>query len=157
MLRSVCPDCGSPFERDTHVARCPACQPDRHARPDNTGRKAQWREANRRPYMQRSWRRLSKMARDRQPFCSDCGSPYNLTADHSPEAWRRHDRGLAIRLEDIDVVCARCNAERGPARGPDARERDRPGLPDLEELDDDEAQGPAGAERMAGPGAGSDP
>lgn len=52
-----------------------------------------------------------------QPFCSDCGTSDNLTADHTPEAWERHDQGLAIRLQDIDVVCMMCNIKRGAARG----------------------------------------
>lgn len=137
MLRTVCPQCGTPWERDDATARCPQCQPSRHERPDHSGRTAAYREqsASRKAYNTRAWRRLSKMARDRQPFCSDCGSPYDLTTDHSPEAWQRHDAGLTVRLEDVDVVCNRCNAERGPARGPLARARSRPGLPVLEDLD----------------------
>src|SRR5690625_4902711 len=65
----------------------------------------------------------SQRARRLQPFCSDCGREDQLTADHSPAAWQRQAEGKPIRLEDIDVVCRRCNAERGPARGSDAIER----------------------------------
>lgn len=41
----------------------------------------------------------------------------DLTTDHSAEAWQRHELGLSIRLRDVAVVCRRCNAERGAARG----------------------------------------
>lgn len=64
-----------------------------------------------------AWRRLSKRARQLQPFCADCGATTDLQADHTPEAWRRKDRGLPIRLQDVAVVCAPCNRRRGAARG----------------------------------------
>ena len=64
-----------------------------------------------------TWNKLSKRARRLQPFCSDCGATERLTADHSPEAWERHEQGLPIRLVDVDVVCDPCNQRRGPARG----------------------------------------
>lgn len=64
-----------------------------------------------------AWRRLSARARAKQPFCLDCGSTDNLTADHSPQAWERVEAGLPLRLQDIDVVCQACNNLRGAARG----------------------------------------
>lgn len=64
-----------------------------------------------------AWTQLSKRARKLQPFCEDCGTTYDLTADHSPEAWDRKERGLIIRLQDIAVVCRPCNSKRGAARG----------------------------------------
>lgn len=57
------------------------------------------------------WRRLSERARRVQPFCSDCGTPDDLTTDHSPEAWQRR---LPIRLQDVYVV----GRKRGRARPP---------------------------------------
>lgn len=63
-----------------------------------------------------AWDELSRRARRLQPFCSDCGTGDDLTADHSPEAWQRQAAGLPIRLTDVDVVCRPCNARRGPAR-----------------------------------------
>lgn len=62
------------------------------------------------------WTKLSRRARRLSPFCSVCGTTTNLQADHSPEAWRRKDAGLPIRLQDIDVVCGAHNRERGRAR-----------------------------------------
>ncbi|SMX82117.1 hypothetical protein BLIN9172_01733 [Brevibacterium linens ATCC 9172] len=64
-----------------------------------------------------AWRKLSEQARAMQPFCEDCGAKTDLQADHSPEAWERHEKGLAVRLEDISVVCGDCNRRRGAARG----------------------------------------
>jgi 5-methylcytosine-specific restriction enzyme A len=63
-----------------------------------------------------AWARLSKRARRRQPWCSDCGSQDDLTVDHSPEAWERHEAGLEITLDLVTVVCRSCNGRRGRAR-----------------------------------------
>lgn len=63
-----------------------------------------------------AWTRLSKRARRKQNWCSDCGSTEDLQADHSPEAWHRYGLGLPITLEHIDVTCGRCNRARGAAR-----------------------------------------
>lgn len=63
-----------------------------------------------------AWRKLSKRARRLQPFCTDCGATNDLQTDHTPEAWARRQAGLAIRIEDIDVVCGPCNRRRGAAR-----------------------------------------
>ncbi len=54
------------------------------------------------------WTRLSTRARKLQPWCSDCGTKDNLTADHL--------RWPARTLRDVDVVCITCNIKRGPAR-----------------------------------------
>lgn len=67
------------------------------------------------------WYRLSKQARRLQPFCSNCGATDDLQADHSPEAWDRWEQGLAIRLQDIDVLCGPCNRKAGAARGDSKR------------------------------------
>lgn len=68
-----------------------------------------------------AWTKLSVKARKLQPFCTDCGSLDDLQADHTPEAWRRKEKRLTIRLQDIDVVCGPCNRARGAARGSNAR------------------------------------
>lgn len=65
-----------------------------------------------------AWDRLSKRARRMQPWCSRCGTTQDLTCDHSEEAWRRREAGLAIRLCDVDVLCRSCNAKKGRARPP---------------------------------------
>lgn len=78
------------------------------------------------------WTRISKQARKAQPFCLWCGATTDLQADHTPQAWARRDKGLAIRLQDIRVLCAPCNREAGQARpGPGQRtseERPKPVL-----------------------------
>lgn len=63
------------------------------------------------------WRRLSERARAAQPFCLDCGTDQDLQADHSPETWERVNKGLPLRITDIEVVCGPCNRTRGAARG----------------------------------------
>jgi 5-methylcytosine-specific restriction enzyme A len=128
MLASVCAACGATYERDhTHDARCTDCRPT-----DQRDRQPTRREAKR--GYDWSWRKLSRRARKLQPFCSDCGSPYDLTTDHSEQAWQRHERGLPIRLVDVDVVCRPCNVDRGPARGTDASDHARAGTR-LDQLD----------------------
>lgn len=133
-LESVCPECGQVFTREDSFARCGKCHPRRWDRPSRAWERKGSPES--RGY-DRAWRNLSVRARRLQPWCSDCRSPEDLTADHSPTAWARRSAGKAIRLRDIDVVCRRCNSDRGPARGEAAREDRRPAdLPaTLDELD----------------------
>lgn len=107
-MKTVCATCGSPYETGSGRSRCPACLPP-DTRPGRASRQERGYDA--------AWTRLSARARRLQPFCTDCGSVYDLTADHTPQAWQRKDAGLPIRLSDIDVVCRPCNSERGAARG----------------------------------------
>lgn len=127
-LWSVCPTCGDTFDRPDDVAQCTRCKPQRNARPVAVYTKSR---PEARGY-DRTWRKLSRRARKAQPFCTDCRTPEDLTADHSPEAWARYDSGKVIRLEDIDVVCRRCNADRGAARGETIDQH--PGAPRLPDL-----------------------
>lgn len=100
MTWTTCMTCGEPSE----ATYCP--EHTRHSwKPSAAARGYDWR-----------WLQLSRRARRLQPFCSDCGATEDLTADHSPEAWRRKEAGLVIRLKDVDVVCRGCNARRGRAR-----------------------------------------
>jgi 5-methylcytosine-specific restriction enzyme A len=59
-----------------------------------------------------AWARLSKAAIKAQPYCSDCGhwgsNDNPLTGDHL--------RWPAVTLDDVDVVCRRCNSRRGARR-----------------------------------------
>ena len=109
-LQSVCPECGTVFTRQGREGNCPECKPldDSWTLRDKT--------TDQRGYGSR-WQRLSRRARELQPFCTDCGSPDDLTADHTEQAWKRYDEGKTIRLQDIDVVCRDCNSSRGAARG----------------------------------------
>lgn len=63
-----------------------------------------------------AWIRLSKRARRLQPWCLDCGTTSDLSADHLPQAWIKHERGEALTLADIEVVCLSCNAKRETSR-----------------------------------------
>ena len=138
LLRSVCSGCGTVYERETTGSKCPACKPTRERTARRIISESRRGTAKSRGY-DAAWVRLSRRARRLQPFCSDCGREDDLTADHSPRAWARRDAGLPVRLEDVDVVCRVCNADRGPARGPDAVERPTIGdhRRDLSELEDD--------------------
>jgi len=98
MTLRPCLTCGEPSER----SRCP----EHHttASPHTLGYDA-------------AWDRLSKRARTMQDFCSVPGcTSTDLTLDHSPEAWARKARGLAIRLQDVQVLCRSHNAQKGRAR-----------------------------------------
>lgn len=113
-LKSVCPSCGEAFDRENSKAKCPKCRPDDKrdwVAHDMTRDKTAARGYG------AAWQRLSKRARELQPFCLDCGAADDLTTDHTPEAWRRLQQGKTIRLKDIEVVCRRCNTDRGAARG----------------------------------------
>ena len=100
MTMRLCVVCGEPSEQ----SRC-----DEHQLDD------QRLDYRARGYDTR-WSRLSEQARRLQPFCTDCGSTVNLTADHLPIAWRRKAQRKPLRLKDIDVVCNDCNVRRGSSR-----------------------------------------
>ncbi|CCE53694.1 putative uncharacterized protein [Corynebacterium casei UCMA 3821] len=124
-LRTPCIDCGEV----TDDTRCPSCS-TKHETARQRGRTQVKKSTTARGYTG-AWKRLSKRARDAQGFCSDCGAKSDLQADHSPEAWKRHEKGLPIRLKDIDVVCGTCNRTRGAARGKHARsDSERPNVLD---------------------------
>lgn len=110
-IKSICPECGEVFERDRDIAFCPDCKPK-----DDGSKDAKRGNRHQRGY-DNTWSRLSARARKLQPFCLDCGSTYDLTADHNTDTWKRREAGKVLRLKDIDVVCRRCNGERGAARG----------------------------------------
>lgn len=145
-LQSICPECGYAFERDDSMAACTDCQPRRTHRPNHYGKGS----STARGYDYR-WRKLSEQARRLSPQCEDCGAVEDLTTDHTAEAWTRRAQRKAIRLRDVAVVCRRCNAERGAARGARAGDHQRWERPDLDvladDLDRDVAQGLEDPER----------
>lgn len=51
------------------------------------------------------WARLSRLARQVQPWCSKCRATSDLTADHL--VWP------AATLADVQVLCRRCNSRKG--------------------------------------------
>lgn len=102
-----CLDCGVPSPQ----TRCTDCAPTARAPRQHAVKTTARGYGN-------TWQKLSRRARRTQPWCLDCGARDDLTTDHSPEAWERHDAGLPIRLEDVAVVCRPCNSRRGQARPP---------------------------------------
>lgn len=118
-LRTPCIDCGVPVK----ATRCEDCSKKSERLRIRSGRRHSRKASPKERGYDEKWRRLSERARRLQPFCSDCGETSDLQADHSPEAWRRYERGLPIRLKDIDVTCAECNRKRGQARGVTSRSK----------------------------------
>ncbi|KXO99673.1 HNH endonuclease signature motif containing protein [Tsukamurella tyrosinosolvens] len=57
------------------------------------------------------WRRLSLKARKLQPFCIDCRTTRNLTADHLLPVSEFPE--LAYEIENLTVRCRSCNSIRG--------------------------------------------
>lgn len=100
-----CTGCGE--AHDNRGPRCEDCAPSK-----TELRKTSPRERG----YDAAWDRLSVAARKRQPFCTDCGSEERLTADHKPQAWARKEKGLPLRIEDVEVVCNDCNVRRGSSR-----------------------------------------
>ncbi len=121
-LKTPCIECGEPVK----ATRCEQCQRrDNRLRDRKRKRKPRKRPSRHARGYDNAWTRLSERARQLQQFCSDCGATDDLQADHSPHAWERWEKGLPLRLEDIDVVCGRCNRKRGDARAGSARSRSK--------------------------------
>lgn len=108
---TVCIDCGAP----SSSTRCPDCQSERE------GRTAARRGSRHERGYDRQWERLSARARRLQPFCTDCGTQEDLTADHLPHAWQKREQGHALTTADIEIVCRSCNSRRGATRGANPR------------------------------------
>ena len=92
-LRRPCITCGESCEG----ARCAAHRrPDRRPSPRDRGYDA-------------AWVRLSKRARELQPWCSHCGTDQDLTLDHLRSLARGGQR-RNLRLSDVQVLCRSCNS-----------------------------------------------
>lgn len=88
----LCVECGEPCVD----GRCDAHRPIK----DQTTRRTRAQTG-----YTSAWDRLSLKARRLQPWCSDCGTKTDLTADHL--------RWPARTINDVDVVCRSCNSQRG--------------------------------------------
>jgi 5-methylcytosine-specific restriction endonuclease McrA len=73
-----------------------------------------------------AWARLSKRARELQPFCSWCGATEDLTCDHVRPV-SRGGKTKRVTLADVQVLCRACNSAKGNRLDTD------PGLPPREE------------------------
>lgn len=93
-------------EKKNMGARCPSCE---NARKKSTpGRRTPHIFSSAQRGYGYRWRQLSKEARRTHPFCMDCGTNKDLTADHLH--WP------ARTLADVEVVCRSCNSRRGALR-----------------------------------------
>jgi 5-methylcytosine-specific restriction protein A len=118
-----CLDCGQviqPPSDDVHwLCLCSECDGKRKANsPTKRGKRLSKKSGTALGYNQ-AWRRLSKEARRIYPYCMDCGTQDDLTADHLH--WP------ARTLLDVEVVCRACNSKRGPLRKSGKAVSDRPG------------------------------
>lgn len=112
MTARSCIECGELVDVD-HGARCSTCRPavDRSyiRKPKPRGRRQYSRSSG--------WRALSERARRLQPWCSDCGSPVDLTLEHTAETHERQEAGLPVGLDQTGgVLCRSCNASKGDPR-----------------------------------------
>lgn len=96
MTLKPCIACGTPSEQ----SRCPDHRKD--ARVRNTPGQAAYDP---------TWRRLSLRARKDMPFCQDCGTTDNLTADHLLP--KQNYPELVHAIENITTRCRSCNSRRG--------------------------------------------
>ena len=62
------------------------------------------------------FKRLSKQARQLQPFCSACNRTADqlldherLETDHLPSAYAKYEQGKPLTLNDVDVLCSTHN------------------------------------------------
>jgi len=97
-------------------SRCPRHTSQAQTRSNNAYRERIGYHVIQRQSYGSQWQRLSRQARRLQPFCSDCFTVDDLSADHSEVAHERQARGLAVRLVDVDVLCRPCNSKRGRSR-----------------------------------------
>jgi 5-methylcytosine-specific restriction protein A len=99
MTFTPCIVCGEPSPRtrcNQHDLSNPTYNPNR-ATPRERG------------YDTTAWRKLSKKAREAQPWCSECGTTQDLTTDHL--------RWPARTLRDVQVLCRTHNSAKGAAEG----------------------------------------
>jgi 5-methylcytosine-specific restriction endonuclease McrA len=80
--RCLTPGC----TRTTTATRCPACEYQHRARYRGT------------------WPTLARQAIARHPYCAECGSTHDLTADHVAGGGRLD--------EGITVLCRSCNSRK---------------------------------------------
>lgn len=55
------------------------------------------------------WQKMSKLARQLQPWCTKCGTDRDLTADHILSL----AEGGLNTLDNISVLCRKCNSSKG--------------------------------------------
>ena len=58
------------------------------------------------------WRRLSKLLRSLQPFCSICKTTKDLTVDHIVPL----SAGGSTVISNLQVLCRKCNSRKGGIR-----------------------------------------
>ena len=97
-LPKPCVDCGV----IVRATRCLQCQRIKEkARPTRGDRGYDYK-----------WRKLSKLLRAAHPYCARCGSQKDLTVDHIVPLVDL-DPSLRYELGNLQVLCRKCNSEKG--------------------------------------------
>jgi 5-methylcytosine-specific restriction enzyme A len=99
-LLRPCLTCGTPT-RGTYCAACDVDRVRRRARQVAHGRNTS------------AWRELSRLARQAQPWCADCGATAGLGVHLHPA---RHGEHRGATLADVQVLCRSCHGKRNGAR-----------------------------------------
>lgn len=103
MIVKPCLTCQRPTR---HGSRCPAC-----AQQHELSHPRQQASAHDRGYT-REWQRMVRQAIAEQPWCSRCMATTNLQGDHIVPL----SRGGATAVHNVQVLCQRCNAQKGGVR-----------------------------------------
>ena len=92
---------------------------DSHKAPETVGQppreKTEATRERERDLYNAAWVKLSKRARALQPYCTDCNTREDLSADHLPSAHYWISMGKPLTLLNVDITCRSCNSKRGEA------------------------------------------
>lgn len=98
MLPRPCVDCGV----IVRASRCKPCGRVRErARPSRSDKGYDYK-----------WRKLSKQLRAIHPWCKQCGATKDLTVDHIIPLVDL-DPSLRYEISNLQVLCRKCNSEKG--------------------------------------------
>ena len=101
-MRSPCTACGEPHDGP---GRCPDCRREADTARDRT------RDPSRSHQGTARWTKLSARLRRIAPFCETCGSTKLLEVDHILPVVEFPE--LVYIIENLRVLCRRCNRSRG--------------------------------------------
>lgn len=99
-MKRPCINCGVVIASGTRCKQCAAARTASYVGPPPR------KSTTERGYDYR-WRKLSKEAIARQPYCSVCGTTKDLTGDHRDPTKRKN-----LTLADVDVLCRAHNSSK---------------------------------------------
>lgn len=97
MMRTIkpCTNCGILIKGAAQCAKCKNTQGDNRPSASKRGYDSQWRK-------------ISRLMRQAQPWCSFCGLPFDLTVDHILPL----SMGGTNEPANLRVLCRSCNSGR---------------------------------------------